>query len=275
VEYSGLRVDPVIRIMSNNTKISANLMGGLGNYLFQVAAAYAYGKRYSKDLVFDYTKSSGPHNNVETYELNILNGVNLRGKLEFSTILNEPGFHFHEIPNFADNVILNGYFQSEKYFSDCAEEIRRLFTSYSIGVSDELNLILSQNTTCSVHVRRGDFAKFPEHHPLQQMSYFESAMGMMPKNSMFLVFSDDIDWCKMNFSENHNIKFVEGNRDYEDLYLMSLCNHNITSNSTFSWWGSWLNSNPQKIVVAPKNWFGTAYSHISTSDLYCPGWIVI
>ena len=262
--------------MTNQSKISATLMGGLGNYLFQVAAAYSYGKRFSKDPVFDFTKSSGPHFKVETYESNILNGVNLRGEIDSPIILNEPGFNYHEIPNIPNNVLLNGYFQSEKYFSDFSEEIRNLFTSYTVEVPRELKMAIELGSTCSVHVRRGDFAKYPNHHPLQQMDYFEAAMKRIPSGTTFIVFSDDIDWCRENFSkDDKNILFIEGNLDYEDISLMSLCDHNIISNSTFSWWAAWLNNNPSKIVVAPKNWFGPAYSNLSTEDLYCPGWLVI
>jgi hypothetical protein len=108
------------------------------------------------------------------------------------------------------------------------------------------------------------------------MDYFEAAMKRIPSGTTFVVFSDDINWCRENFSkDDKNILFIEGNLDYEDISLMSLCDHNIISNSTFSWWAAWLNDNPSKIVIAPKNWFGPAYSNLSTEDLYCPGWLVI
>jgi hypothetical protein len=90
----------------------------------------------------------------------------------------------------------------------------------------------------------------------------------------FLIFSDDIQWCKQNFPEMKNFVYIEGQKDYEDFLLMSLCNHNIICNSSFSWWAAWINQNSNKIVIAPKKWFGPAYSHFDTKDLYCDGWIL-
>lgn len=258
------------------SKISSILMGGLGNYLFQVSAAYAYGKKHSKQLVFNHLISSGPHNKVETYESNILNGVNLKGNIEFPTVWNESGFHHNEIPEIKANVMLNGYFQSEKYFLPYPDEIRCLFTSYDIEIPERISNVLKNYVTCAVHVRRGDFLKYPDHHPVQSKEYFIGAMDLMPKNCIFLIFSDDIAWCKSNLNRpNSKFIFIEGNKDYEDISIMRRCNHNIISNSTFSWWAAWLNSNKDKVVVAPRKWFGSAYSHMITSDLYCPGWEVI
>jgi 5'(3')-deoxyribonucleotidase len=100
-------------------------------------------------------------------------------------------------------------------------------------------------------------------------------MKEMPKNSIFLIFSDDIEWCKENFPNiSDKFIFIEGNKDYEDLYIMSKCKNNIISNSTFSWWGAWLNQNENKKVVAPLKWFGSSINH-NTKDLYCDGWIKI
>lgn len=262
--------------MSQSNKISSVLMGGLGNYLFQIAAAYAYGKKYSKQPVFDYRRSSGPHNRIETYESNILNGINLRGNIEFQMTWNEPGFHYHAIPYIDSDLLLNGYFQSEKYFSEFSDDIRSLFTSYSVELPSEIKNVLDSDLTCGVHVRRGDFTNYPDHHPVQSLNYFQRAMDLMPEGCTFLVFSDDIAWCKSNFdTTNGRFIFIEGNKDFEDISIMRMCSNNIISNSTFSWWAAWLNSNPDKVIVAPKNWFGTAYSHMITSDLYCPGWEVI
>ena len=120
-------------------------------------------------------------------------------------------------------------------------------------MDDKTKELLKSDNTCSIHVRRGDFLKHPDHHPAQNLNYFMKATKEMPKDSVFLIFSDDIEWCKNNFPKIPNkFYFIEGNKDYEDLYIMSKCKNNIICNSTFSWWGAWL-AEP-KIVIAPDLW---------------------
>jgi hypothetical protein len=102
------------------------------------------------------------------------------------------------------------------------------------------------------------------------------AIKKMPKDSVFLIFSDDIQWCKENFPDMpEKFRFIEGNKDYEDLYIMSHCKNNIIANSSFSWWGAWLNSNLEKTIIAPATWFGPTLQNNDTTDLYCEGWIKI
>jgi hypothetical protein len=132
--------------------------------------------------------------------------------------------------------------------------------------------VLSLNT-CSIHVRRGDYIGLQNFHPVQPVSYYEEAVKIVGDDKHFLIFSDDINWCKENFTFLKNKTFVLNNLDYEDLYLMSMCKNNIISNSTFSWWGAWLNRNENKQVIIPSKWFGISYSHLNTNDLYCEGWI--
>lgn len=259
------------------SEVSSILMGGLGNYMFQVAAAYAYGKRYKKEFGINCSESAGQHQHVTTYDENIFKDVDLYYVAKESRRqLNEDGFHYQEIPDFPGRgVLLYGYFQSEKYFQDYSNEIRELFMSYDIDMTDETKELLQKNT-CSIHVRRGDYLKYPNHHPTQNMNYYMKAIKQMPKDSVFLIFSDDIKWCKENFPDMpEKFRFIEGNKDYEDLYIMSHCKNNIICNSTFSWWAAWLNNNPDKITIAPSIWFGPELSGNNTDDLYCEGWIKI
>lgn len=252
-------------------------MGGLGNYMFQIAAAYAYSKRYGFHVGFNCAESSGPHKHITEYQNNVLKGIDLYYVRKNQPLQHlEKGFHYQEIPNYKSDLLLNGYFQSEKYFNDFDSEIRNLFMSYEIEIGEELKSILDNENTCSIHVRRGDFLKHPNHHPVQNMNYFLKAIKQMPKDSVFLIFSDDIEWCKQNFPDlPEKFKFIKGYKDYEDLYIMSKCKNNIICNSTFSWWGAWLNNNPDKLVIAPKNWFGPAYAGYNTNDLYCENWVKI
>jgi hypothetical protein len=174
-------------------------------------------------------------------------------------------------------VKLNGYFQSEKYFVDVREDILNLFEidedtkSY---LSNKYSNLLSGNT-CSIHIRRGDYLNLPNFHPTQDISYYMDGCNIIGNEANYLIFSDDIEWCYKNFNFIKNRTFISGNTDYQDLYLMSMCNNNIIANSTFSWWGAWLNKNKNKIVVSPKKWFGSENNQYNTDDLYCEGWLII
>lgn len=256
-------------------KVSIKLQGGLCNYLFQIATAYAYSKKHNKELFLVEEDSVKVHQHISSYKDNILNKITFSKKEPINwTVYKEPGFNYTEIPNIDGNVLLSDYFQSEKYFKDYENEIRYLF-SYECEFSDEIREILKNKNTCSIHVRRGDFLQYPNHHIVQSMNYYMKAIKQIGIDKTYLIFSDDISWCKENFNMLPNCVFVEGNKDYEDLLLMSMCNSNIIANSSFSWFSAWLNKNENKVVIAPKNWFGPAYSHYDTKDLYCEGWIKI
>jgi len=266
-------------------EVSIKLQGGLGNYMFQIAVVYAYAIKTNRKAIFTTDNSFVAHKHITVYKNNILNNVELINNKEFIGFkgFNENGFHYNEIPNIDGDLYLNGYFQSEKYFKDYSDEIRKLFSypdelisSAKEKMVDRYGIYETFGNSCSIHVRRGDYINSPNHHPVQNMNYYMKAIKQMPKDSIFLIFSDDISWCKANFPDvPEKFIFVEGNTDYEDLLLMSLCKNNITCNSTFSWWAAWLNNNPEKKVIIPSVWFGPAYANYNTEDLYCENWIKI
>jgi hypothetical protein len=266
-------------------EVSIRLQGGLGNYMFQIACAHAYGLKHNKKTVLSTDDSMIVHKHITNYKENILKNVELIPSWNHTNfkMYNEIDFSYNEIPNIGGSVYLNGYFQSEKYFIEYKEEIKNLF-SFPVNIFDDVfetvfdkyKINLSEDNTCSIHVRRGDYLKLPDHHPTQNMNYYMKAIKQMSKDTKFLIFSDDISWCKENFPDiPEKFIFIEGGQDFEDLLMMSLCKNNITCNSTFSWWAAWLNNNPDKIVIAPSVWFGSAYSDYDISDLYCDGWIKI
>lgn len=239
-------------------EVSIKLQGGMGNYMFQISAAYAYGLKHNKNSFFTIDDAVLVHKHILNYKdtifknVNLINSKKMNGKINY---YNEPHFHFLEIPNLDDNVYLNGYFQSEKYFLEFKDEIKKLFLPSTELIKKiheinktKFNLDLINDNTCSIHIRRGDYLKFPDHHPTQNMNYYTRAIKKMPKDSIFLIFSDDINWCKTVFPNDmpEKFKFIEGNTDYEDLILMSTCKNNIICNSTFSWWAAWLNQNLEK-----------------------------
>ena len=259
---------------------SIKLQGGLGNYLFQIAFLYNYSLENNKKIILDSTNSIKVHNHIESYKENILFNLDFKSNIinDKFNIYNELEFKYNKVPNMDGNIYFNGYFQSEKYFKNNKKEILELFSFPKEVIENVKNKYLDilKYNTCSIHVRRGDYLKYPNSHPIQTIEYYQNSISFFSEKNKFLIFSDDIEWCKDNFpNEPDKFKFIEGNKDYEDLLLMSLCNNNIICNSTFSWWAAWLNKNENKIVIAPKLWFGDSYKNHDTSDLYCENWIKI
>jgi len=144
-----------------------------------------------------------------------------------------------------DGTIPDWWLQDPKYFENCAEEIKAVW-----GVGPD------PRPEVSIHVRRGDYVGNPHYVDLSQTDYYERAIAMFP-NEKFLVFSDDLLWCDEKWGHDERFKVVYGNDELADLNCMASCQHNIIANSSFSWWGAYLNRNPQKKVVAPsvKNWY--------------------
>ena len=212
--------------------------------------------------------------------------INNETKGQFIYKYESPFFHFDSrVFNIKNKTDLEGYFQSEKYFEHCSNAIREEFRVKKVFQSDaKQNMVLyrnDNNTFVSIHVRRKGQRKgelWEEIHGIPSKTYYQNAMKyMMGKfdNLRFLVFSDDIEWCKNNIS-HPNLCFVEGNSAIIDFTMMSMCDHNIIGNSSFSWWSAWLNDNQKKIVISPKNWFKKEYEkkkNIITSDLIPKSWI--
>lgn len=261
--------------MSNHI-ITPFLRGGLGNYLFQIAATYATSNRDNKTMLVNVSDISVIHSPLETYLNNIFRKINFINGLECQ-YFHEPSqaIYYEQIPNFPGNSKLMGYYQNEKYFLHLRNEILNLFeidpkTSQILFQKYEKTL---NGETCSLHVRRGNYVERQEYHPLQNIDYYKKSIEVIGKEKHYLIFSDDIEWCKENLSFIDNKTFIEGNMDYEDLYLMSLCKNNIIANSSFSWWGAWLNQNNNKIVIYPSVWFGN--NGQITDGIGCINWIKI
>lgn len=257
--------------------VSTRLMGGLGNMMFQIATAYSIALRDNKEMICDTRDMMAPHKPYTFYLDNIFRKVKWTDSTINQRYLGEEGFQYVPIPNFTGNVKLIGHFQSEKYFINYKNEILDLFEiddKTKNNLLKKYNDIINQDT-CSLHVRRGDYIGLPNHHPTQSIDYYKNAVKIIGEDKHYLIFSDDIKWCEENFDFIENKVFISNNLDYEDLYLMSMCKNNIIANSTFSWWGAWLNKNENKQVIIPNKWFGVAYSSFKTDDLYCNNWIKI
>ena len=172
-----------------------------------------------------------------------------------------------EIP---DSTSIDGYFQSYKYFDKHRDVILKEFT-FKDHIISKCRLKISEYINpVSIHIRRGDYVNHPGFWKITPEYLQESLHHFDDDSYTFLIFSDDIEWCKQIFPEG--VVFMEGNNQFEDLCLMSLCNHNIISNSSYSWWAAYLNQNKNKKVIAPSNWFIPAKP---LTDLYPNNWIII
>lgn len=210
----------------------------------------------------------------------------LREKMNDSkmNVVKETQFHFQPaLLDAPDNSFVKGNFQSEKYFESIESVIRDEFKFTKQLDLENLkwkNEILNSNSV-SIHIRRGDYISLKQNaNKFAQipLSYYQNAITYISQNlpsSVFFVFSDDIKWVKENLISDAPLHFIENNNtpqtSHFDMQLMSLCKHNIICNSTFSWWSAWLNNNPQKIVIAPQNWF--ADISINSQDIIPDEWI--
>jgi hypothetical protein len=264
--------------------IVVRILGGLGNQMFQYAYARTLqnaGLKVKLDLSsFKNYKLHGGYQ-LDKYHINIQSAKNttlLFCKLNPFKAVKEKSLMFTEaLLSLRGNEYVKGYFQTEKYF----EEIRNtLLTEFVINQKLSFNanhmaiLIKASKNSCSLHIRRGDYIsdkKANSVHGTCDLDYYKNAIDCINSsylNVSFFVFSDDISWTKENLSIENAVYVDLKSMPHEDLYLMSLCAHNITANSSFSWWGAWLNQNKNKTIIAPKQWFINKENEVA-----CKNWI--
>lgn len=288
--------------------IIIKLQGGLGNQLFQYAAGRALSIKNNTALFFDLSllQLDEPGITKRHFALSVFTiDVSLANKIDVTRI-SHPGIarkllqklkligkniytepHFNYDPAFLNlkgDIIVNGYMQSEKYFKHVKPALQSDLV-IKAPLSEKTNLHfehIKKTNSVSIHIRRGDFVNDPNTknvHGNCDIAYYQKAINLIASKvddiSLF-VFSDDVAWTKEHLSTPYPIVFADHTNEvnaYEDLYLMSHCKHNIIANSSFSWWGAWLNLNPNKIVVAPRKWFNQ--STANTNDLIPEEWIKI
>ena len=253
--------------------ITCKLKGGLGNMLFQIATTTALALDNADHAVFDFkSHRANQGHKPKRYRETIFRKLVHQRRPKTERRYEEP--HFHYAPISYDPALgLEGYFQSERYFAGRRDEILELFapTDAQVGyLREKYGLLLAQQPT-SLHVRRGDYVKLADHHPTVPLAYYEHALDELSSDGPCLVFSDDPSWCRETFSDPRFV-LVSETTDELEVYLMSMCHHHIIANSSFSWWGSWLDSRGEGRVIAPKTWFGPAFSEHDTNDLIPDHW---
>ncbi len=293
--------------------IIVRLMGGLGNQMFQYAAGRRLAHIHNVHLKLDLSWFNNIENvnTARRYELHVFNiiadtaspeevallkrdkmsvfpegikkFINAINLFKVSTWIREKHYHFDPaILKLTDNVYLEGYWQSEKYFKDIEAIIRKEFTIKEplSGKNKEMAELIRSSAAVSIHIRRGDYVTNPstnQFHGVCGLDYYsnciEKIAGMI-KKPHFFVFSDEPEWAQNNLKLHYPTKIIAHNAAgmaYEDLRLMSQCRHHIIANSSFSWWGAWLNPDPDKKVFAPKRWFKT--NEYNDADLIPKSWL--
>ena len=250
--------------------IITHIMGGIGNQLFQYALGRCLAYKNKADFkleIFDCEAGKNSHHNYyRLAELNVLEKfATLNEAKSLTTVQEKDATIFEpEVLNLSDNVFLYGYWQNEKYFEDVEEILRKELTPKNpFGKISSIwkEKILSAECAVSLHIRHGDFLtpliRGGEYGKILPEDYYLTCIAEIKKNFPNLtvfVFSDDLEWAQNNFKPDVPTEFVQDcESDIEELFLMSYCKHNICANSTFSWWGAWLNQNPDKKVFYPQD----------------------
>ncbi|MFC0427914.1 alpha-1,2-fucosyltransferase [Chryseobacterium scophthalmum] len=292
--------------------VAVELIGGLGNQMFQYATARALALHRDEPLSIDGRlfdnyklrnfclshfsieaivvkndlplKTPGFSKKVVDQILKKTNTFILQNKL-FS-VYQEKNLLFDDslFRNGKKNIYLKGYFQSEKYFVKYEDQLRKDFKIVTPLKKETIDLlkIIKEKNSVSLHIRRGDYVSNPTVNAIHgtcDLNYYHRAIEIVKEkilHPVFFIFSDDIDWAKENLKLENTTYFVDFNdasTSYEDLKLMSACKHNIIANSSFSWWGAWLNTNKSKTVIAPSKWFNTDV--LNSQDIIPESWMKI
>lgn len=289
--------------------IVVNIIGGLGNQLFQYALGRRLAQLNNTTLKLDITgfstfyklhKYSLSHFNVEEnfatpdevkkyrnffsqafVKVNRIAGNNFGAYYQQKYIKEQNNLFDQNILKAPSDTFMQGFWQTEKYFKEIAGTIRNEFT-FKTPPSDANRKLadeILQNNAVSIHVRRTDYitdSASNQAHGTCDLNYYRNAINYIAKHieaPHFYIFSDDMPWVKENLKFGFATTFIDfnnANTNYEDLRLMSLCKHNIIANSTFSWWGAWLNNYDKKIVIVPEKWFND--KNRSSVDLIPEDW---
>ncbi|MGL5779073.1 alpha-1,2-fucosyltransferase [Cetobacterium sp.] len=280
------------------------VVGGLGSQMFAYAlylSLKSKGKNISCD--FSWYNYNYQHNGAELNKLfgcieerNVLYGILLNSNKIYVRILKKIlketkliKYYENKTYNYDENILLNNQsylydnscWSSYKYFNHIEKEIKKIYKFPEIKEekNKKIENLIKNTNSVSIHIRRGDYLENDLLGNLAPISYYEKAINYIKqnvKNPKFFIFSNDINWCKENLDlkSAEYIDWNKGEKSYRDIQLMSFCKHNIIPNSSFSWWGAWLNDNRDKIVIAPERWVNKI-SDIELKDMNLEGWITL
>jgi hypothetical protein len=276
--------------------VTIRTMGGFGNQAFMYALSVAL-KALGNEVFIE--RSWFDHQPQRAWALDRFNTEIQFGPIRGQCV-QEGNLRFHSefLKKYEQDTTLVGYWQCEKYFAGVGDQVRKDLTlknppsEKTLAVAREIE---NSNSVC-LHIRRTDSlsAQGLKNHGVCPQSYYQRAASYIATRTSsphFFIFSDDIEWCKRNINvfgypatfvdhnstgvtedAQHEVRKTDSGTEEQDLFLMSCCKHAITANSSFSWWGAWLQQNPEKIVVSPKAWFATGSPH-DGSDIPCETWV--
>ncbi|HVI45456.1 MAG TPA: alpha-1,2-fucosyltransferase [Chitinophaga sp.] len=289
-----------------NSKIVVKIFGGLGNQMFQYACGYALARRYNAQLCLDIsaykvkTHQGFEIPRFEGFSEEVLSEDEVLGlfgrffplKLLLirkllpngrSVFVEKKFGMYNELPMSGNLMYLMGYWQSASFFNECAEELREKFVFKLQNLEKNQPILekMKRNNSIAIHVRRGDYVSIKsnqQYHGVCSLEYYNNAIGLMEEkldSPCFFIFSDDTEWANANLdfkgAQVYLVDVNKGSDSFMDMYMISQCNHQIIANSSFSWWGAWLNNHPEKIIVAPEKWF--ADTSIVSKNIIPEGWI--
>lgn len=266
--------------------------GGLGNQMFIYAFYYMlYRQSWLSFVEIDIENTYGQHNGFELFGL--FKAIRPQSRIYYRRVKNltvkYPTRYLFEkvsedirlrvpVGGSYPFLIYDGFWQSERYFKAYESDIRRLFSFDTTALNPQSAAFVSelrQGNTVSLHIRRGDYIEHPEFRDICSADYYRAAVEFICQqvaNARIYVFTNDTAWVRqhINFVPYQLVDWNTQADSWQDMYLMTQCRHNIIANSSFSWWGAWLNSHRNKVVVAPRRWFNTlSAAHTVPTDWQC------
>lgn len=285
------------------------LQGGLGNQMFQYACGKAFALKHDKTLLIDDSFLNKNQNTTDeftprAYALGVFNLdtrvadelllKSFEGNGIFKKVLKQlqltyrksyqelPGMEADQLDSVQPPVLLNGYWQSEQYFAAFNTETRKTFEFNIPAELEDRISTMNKTNSVSIHYRRGDYLTNPVAQKVLgtlDEAYYQAAVQKVKTeivNPFFYIFSDDTEWVNNNLPLTDNYQVIDsysGDKHWYDMLLMSKCKHHIIANSSFSWWGAWLNPAPQKMVIAPKRWFADEEMNARAGNLIPSAWL--
>jgi hypothetical protein len=272
-------------------------VGKLGNQMFQYATLVGIAHKNGYEIKIPYKNANWANTGSYNTRLYLLDMFDITAKDSSDEptkyyVTDESSEFKPKVLDIPDDCNLFGYFQTEKYFKHCKDAVRKEFTFKNKELYSKLKEILnsiSSNPKVAIHIRRGDYVGMQQIHSLCSPEYYDRGLDYI-KNKLNLnidvvVFSDDISWCKSNLNalaSKYTLIYdqeTESEVNYhqhqeQSLMLMTLCDHFVIANSSFSWWGSWMSCNENKITVAPSKWYGNK-NFEEYKDIYCDEWVLL
>jgi hypothetical protein len=249
---------------------TSRLVGGLGNKLFQIASAYSVAKRDGASYVIDPFDSILAHTPLKNYKKNIFSKLKFsKSPLIVDLYEEKQCLPITQIPKFKHNIKFKGYFASHHYFK--RNETIKLFSGdFFSRLYIKMRFRFLNNADVSLHIRRGDYLT-DQNMNLLSIDYYHDAIEEMGMDKTYVVFSDDINWCKSNLQFIPKKIFMSQNKDHLDLLTMARFKYHITANSTFSWWASYLSGCPAENIISPNlsRWHKSSFKDLFKANHSC------